>query len=62
MSSTLRKRHREQLRHERQQEKDARRSQRKAENPPSSRPAGQEDPDLKGMMPGPQRLRDDGDR
>ncbi len=59
MSSTLRKRHREQVRHERQQGKEARRAQRKMENPTLSRSSGQEDPDLAGMTPGPQRLRDE---
>lgn len=62
MSSTLRKRHREQTRHERQEEKDARRAQRKTEKPVLPRSAGQEDPDLKGMTPGPQRLRDESGR
>ena len=59
MSSTIRKRHREQAQHERQQEKEARRAQRKTEKPDLLRSAAQEDPDLAGMVPGPQRLRDE---
>ncbi|HLZ34311.1 MAG TPA: hypothetical protein VKP13_09845 [Nitrospira sp.] len=62
MSSTIRKRQREQVRHERQQEKETRRSQRKTDKPLLPRSVDQEDPDLKGMVPGPQRLRDETDR
>lgn len=54
MSTTIKKRHREQTRQERQQNKDARRAQRKTEKsalPPSD---AQEDPDLAGMIAGPQ--------
>jgi hypothetical protein len=59
MSSTIRKRHREQARLERQQEKEARRAQRKMEKPALPRPSVQEDPDLAGLVPGPQRRRDE---
>ena len=54
MSTTIKKRHREQNRQERQQNKDARRAQRKAEKPVSAASDGQEDPDLAGMVAGPQ--------
>lgn len=54
MSTTIKKRHREQTRHERQQNKEARRAQRKTEKPVSASPDGQEDPDLAGMVAGPQ--------
>jgi hypothetical protein len=59
MSSTLRKRHREQAQIERQQEKETRRAQRKTEKPTLPRPSAQEDPDLAGLVPGPQRRRDE---
>ena len=54
MSTTIKKRHREQTRQERQQTKEARRAQRKTEKPVSASPDGQEDPDLAGMVAGPQ--------
>ncbi len=54
MSTTIKKRHREQTRQERQQNKDARRAQRKNEKPVSAHSEGQEDPDLAGMVAGPQ--------
>jgi hypothetical protein len=57
MSKTsIRKRHRQQVQQERQQEKAARRDQRRLGKPVLSRPTAQQDPDLKGMVPGPQRL------
>ncbi len=56
--TTLRKRQRQQSQQERQQEKAIRREQRHMEKLVRPRPAGQEDPDLKGMVPGPQRPRD----
>lgn len=63
MSKTsLRKRLRQQAQQERQQEKIARREQRKVEKPLLPRSVGQEDPDLQGMVPGPQRSRDERDR
>ena len=54
MSTTMKKRHREQTKYERQQNKDARRAQRKTEKPGSVHSDGQEDPDLAGMVAGPQ--------
>lgn len=54
MSTTMKKRHREQAKLERQQSKDARRAQRKTEKPVSIHSTGQEDPDLAGMVAGPQ--------
>ena len=54
MSTTIKKRHREQTRHERQQNKEARRAQRKTEKPASAHSNSQEDPDLSGMVAGPQ--------
>lgn len=60
MSKTsIRKRHRQQVQQERQQEKAARRDQRRLAKPVLSRPIAQEDPDLKGMVPGPQRPDDE---
>jgi hypothetical protein len=53
MSTTIKKRHREQTRHERQQNKEARRAQRKTQKP-AAPSGGQEDPDLAGMVAGPQ--------
>jgi|APFre7841882590_1041340.scaffolds.fasta_scaffold25027_3 hypothetical protein len=54
MSTTMKKRHREQTKYERQQNKDARRAQRKTEKPVSAPLQGREDPDLAGMIAGPQ--------
>jgi hypothetical protein len=54
MSTTIKKRQREQIKHERQQNKDARRAQRKTEESASVPSHGQEDPDLAGMVAGPQ--------
>lgn len=54
MSTTMKKRHREQTRHERQQNKDVRRAERKTEKPASTPGNSQEDPDLAGMVAGPQ--------
>jgi hypothetical protein len=54
MSTTIKKRHREQSRQERQQNKDARRAQRKTEKPALADSDSQEDPDLAGMVAGPQ--------
>lgn len=54
MSTTIKKRHREQTRHERQQNKDARRAQRKTEKSVSAPSDSQEDSDLAGMVAGPQ--------
>lgn len=57
--TTLRKRQRQQTQQETRQEKTMRREERKIEKPVLPRSAGQEDPDLKGMVPGPQRPRDE---
>ena len=57
--TTLRKRQRQQAQHEKQLEKMARREGRKVELPPPARSVGQEDPDLQGMVPGPQRPHDE---
>lgn len=54
MSTTIKKRQREQTRQERQLNKDARREQRKTEKPASAQLDSQEDPDLAGMVAGPQ--------
>lgn len=54
MSTTIKKRHREQTRQERQQNKEARRAERKSEKPVVTHADGQEDPDLAGMVAGPQ--------
>lgn len=54
MSTTIKKRHREQTKQERQQHKDIRRAQRKTEKPVSVHSDVQEDPDLAGMVAGPQ--------
>lgn len=54
MSTTIKKRHREQTRQERQQNKEARRAQRKTEKPVSAHSSSQEGPDLAGMVAGPQ--------
>lgn len=53
--TSLKKRHRQHTQQERQQAKALRRDQRKQEKPALIRLAGEEDPDLKGMVPGPQR-------
>ena len=56
--TTLRKRQRQQTQQERQQEKAIRREQRNLEKSVLLRSAGREDPDLNGMVAGPQRPRD----
>ncbi len=57
--TSLKKRHRQHTQQERQQHKALRRDQRKQDKPALVRLAGDEDPDLKGMVPGPQRLHGD---
>lgn len=52
--TTIKKRHREQTRHERQQNKDGRRTQRKTEKPVPAHSDSQEAPDLAGMVAAPQ--------
>lgn len=54
--STFRKRQREQTQRERRQEKEARRNQRKTVTPELPGSHAQDDPDLAGLLPGPQRL------
>ena len=58
MSTTLGKRRREQAKQERRQAKEARRAQRQLEKAVLPRSSDHEDPDLAGMLPGPQRPRD----
>jgi hypothetical protein len=55
MSSTIRKRQREQARYDRRQEKETRRAERKADKPLPPHSNDQTDPDLAGIVPGPQR-------
>jgi len=57
-TTTLRKRQRQQTQQERRQDKAARREQRSLEKLALPLSADHEDPDLKGMVPGPQRPRD----
>ncbi|WHZ13638.1 MAG: hypothetical protein OJF52_000472 [Nitrospira sp.] len=57
--STARKRHREQSQRERRLEKETRRLQRKTETSVLPQSSGQEDPDLAGMVAGPQRPREE---
>jgi len=57
--TTLRKHQRQLTQQAKQQEKLARREQRKLEKPVHPRSDGQTDPDLAGMVPGPQRRRDE---
>jgi hypothetical protein len=52
--ATLAKRDRERAKQIKQREKEARRAQRKANKEPVPRPVDGEDPDLAGMVPGPQ--------
>ncbi len=56
--TTMGKRHREHAKQMRRQAKDARRIQRKMEKTARPRSSDQEDSDLAGMVPGPQRARD----
>ena len=53
------KRERERAKLERRKEKDARRAEAKARRAAEPRPAGGEDPDIAGIVPGPQPPRDD---
>ena len=57
--TTFRKRQRQQIQQEKRQDKMTRREERKFEKPALRQSVGQEDPDLKGMVPGPQRPRDE---
>lgn len=56
---SINKRNREQARRERQQEKEARRAQRAEERKNRPANADGEDPDIAGIVPGPQPIRDD---
>ena len=53
------KRERERAKLERRKEKDARRAEAKARRASEPRRAGAEDPDIAGIVPGPQPPRDD---
>ncbi len=53
------KRERERAKLERRKEKDARRAEAKARRTAEPRRAGNEDPDIAGIVPGPQPPRDD---
>lgn len=57
--TTFRKRQRQQTQQEKRQDKMTRREERKLEKPALRQSVGQEDPDLKGMVSGPQRPRDE---
>lgn len=51
---TLEKRAKERARQEKRKQKDERRASAKAQKASSPRPAGEEDPDIAGIVPGPQ--------
>ena len=59
MPTSFAKRQKEKNRIERRQEKEARRLQRKEEKSSRTRPEGGEDPDIAGIVPGPQPLPED---
>ncbi len=54
MPTTPAKRQKEKNRQDRQREKEKRRDQRRQERANAPRPAGGEDPDIAGIVPGPQ--------
>jgi hypothetical protein len=54
MTTTFSKRQKERDRQSRQREKEKRREQRRHERATVARPAGGEDPDIAGIVPGPQ--------
>ncbi len=56
MPTSFGKRQKEKNRIEKRQEKEARRLQRKEERANRPRPEGEEDPDIAGIVPGPQPL------
>ncbi len=56
MATSFGKRQKEKNRIEKRQEKQARRVQRKEERANKPRPDGEEDPDIAGIVPGPQPL------
>ena len=59
MATSFGKRQKEKNRIEKPQEKEARRKERKEERANRPRPAGEEDPDIAGIVPGPQPLPED---
>ena len=59
MPTSFAKRQKEKNRIEKRQEKEARRLQRKEERANRQRPADGEDPDIAGIIPGPQPLPED---
>jgi len=59
MPTTPAKRQREKNRQDRQRDKEKRREQRRQERANPSRPTGGEDPDIAGIVPGPQPPRED---
>ena len=59
MPTTPAKRQKEKNRQDRQREKGQRREQRKHERANATRPTGGEDPDIAGIVPGPQPPQED---
>jgi hypothetical protein len=59
MPTTPAKRQKEKDRQDRQREKEKRREERRIERANAPRPADGEDPDIAGIVPGPQPPRDD---
>jgi hypothetical protein len=59
MATSFGKRQKEKNRIEKRQEKEARRVQRKEERANRQRPDGEEDPDIAGIVPGPQPIPED---
>ena len=59
MPTTPAKRQKEKNRQDRQREKEQRREQRRQERANVTRPPGGEDPDIAGIVPGPQPPRED---
>jgi hypothetical protein len=59
MPTTPAKRQKEKDRQDRQRDKEKRREQKRLERANATRPAGGEDPDIAGIVPGPQPPRED---
>jgi hypothetical protein len=59
MPTTPAKRQKEKNRQDRQREKEKRREERRHERANQARPVGDEDPDIAGIVPGPQPPRED---
>ena len=59
MDTSFGKRQKEKNRIEKRQEKEAKRQQRKEERANRPRPPGDEDPDIAGIIPGPQPIPED---